>query len=113
MSILDGKAPYLYILASDFGNPSREAEFNEFYDKHTRDLCTVPGILSGARYQERNAESQYIAGYELESLNVFKEQRYREITGWGGWESHLRGWRRAVFHVVKTFPEGPEFPGIG
>lgn len=110
MAILDGKSPYLYLMGVKLRDSERENEFNEWYDQHVHDLCTVPGFLSGARYQQRNVGGRYIAGYELANLNVFDEERYKEITGWGEWEKELVDWRRAVFQVIKPFPEGPEFP---
>ena len=42
--------------------PEYEAEFNEWYDKeHVPQLLTVPGILTGRRYQAVEGKPKYIA----------------------------------------------------
>jgi len=73
-------------------DPSREDEFNEWYDKtHVPEVCAVPGFVSGRRYkltQEAMASNPdaypYLAIYEIDADDpqaAMKELATRAMDG--------------------------------
>jgi len=57
-----------------------EAEFNEWYDKeHVPQLLTIPGILTGRRYQAVEGKPKYIAIYEMADEKVWESPAFREV----------------------------------
>lgn len=100
--------PLFYVLRAEFGDPDREEKWNAWYDDvHVPELLTVPGIISAARYQERDSH-RYLAVYEIESLDVFDEPRYREITGWGRWADSIVSYSRAVVLTYQQLGPVPQ-----
>ena len=54
-------------------DPEFEAEYNRWYDEeHFPLLLSVPGFLSGGRYQAVKGSPKYLAMYELESIDVLR-----------------------------------------
>jgi hypothetical protein len=101
--------PYIYIVRTEFATPELEAEWSEWYSNvHMQDMLTVPGVRAVTRYVEVSGTTQYIAVYEIDSPKVFDHPRYLEVTGWGEWHRHVRGWTRTILRV-----EGAEEPFIG
>jgi hypothetical protein len=53
--------------------PGQDEEFNRWYDEeHLRDVCQVPGFISGRRFESDPASptaspGRYLAVYELET----------------------------------------------
>lgn len=100
MTFLDGTSPLIYIVRAEFSSDEQEAAWNAWYEeKHIPELLTVPGFRSGVRFQERHHPRRYLAVYEIDSVDVFDEPRYREVTGWREWEPYIVEWNRAVFRV--------------
>ena len=62
---------WLLIVEVNCTDPSREKEFNDWYDNvHVPDVIEPPGVLSGTRYENTNpaeGRGKYIASYEIES----------------------------------------------
>ena len=61
-------------------------EFNAWYNtEHLPELLAVPGILSAARYEAVKGGPQYLAYYELESVEVMNTPAFRNRprTPWG------------------------------
>ena len=54
-----------------------DAAFNTWYNReHVGDLLSLPGILSGARYQAVLGGPRYLACYELESPEALQSPEY-------------------------------------
>jgi hypothetical protein len=60
-------------------DPSREGEFNEWYETtHVPELCEIPGIVSARRFALSQAQlfppdatrHEYVAIYEIDAENV-------------------------------------------
>ena len=60
-------------------DPERDREFNDWYDTmHLREMCEVPGIVSGHRFALSGAQMmppdgtqhEYVAIYEFDTDNV-------------------------------------------
>ncbi len=62
---------WLLTVESNCSDPSREKEFNEWYDTiHLPDVLETPGMVRAARYENSNpAEGQgkFLAIYEIET----------------------------------------------
>lgn len=68
---------YLLFVFSDCADPSREEEFNEWYDNiHVPDMLETPGMIRATRWvsahPERNQRRKYLAMYELETDDIEK-----------------------------------------
>ena len=67
----------IMIVESEPSDPSREAEYNEWYrEVHAPELCALPGFVGVRRYKLRNevggppageGKRRYVAIYELEA----------------------------------------------
>lgn len=60
-------------------DPGRDREFNDWYDTtHLREMCEIPGIVSGRRFALSSAQMmppdgtqhEYVAIYEFDTDNV-------------------------------------------
>ena len=62
-------------------NPSREKDYNHFYDDfHLPDVLSTPGFLSARRYavkELRNGRGKYLAVYEIETADIDKTMALR------------------------------------
>jgi hypothetical protein len=107
--------PYVYIVKTEFASREQEAAWNDWYQHvHVPDMLTVPGVRACRRYVDVTGDMLYIAVYEVDSPEVFEHPRYREVTGWGEWHQHVRGWTRTVLrieHAEETFEGGAGFGG--
>ena len=68
---------YLFVTHTDCADPTREAEFNDWYDNvHVPDMLETPGMISATRWEnvhpKGNGRRKYLALYELETDNVEK-----------------------------------------
>jgi hypothetical protein len=65
---------WLLTVETNCADPSKEKEFNKWYDTiHLTDILETPGIVRASRYEKSNpAEGQgkYLAIYEIETENV-------------------------------------------
>ncbi len=71
---------YLLFAFSDCKDPSREAEFNDWYDNvHLPDMLEVPGMIKATRWKsadnKENEIRKYLALYELETDDL---QRFND-----------------------------------
>ena len=59
---------------------AREEEFNRWYnEEHLAERLSVPGFLSGARYEAVKGEPKHLACYELESAAVLESAAYKRV----------------------------------
>ena len=65
---------WLLAVETNCNDPSREREFNDWYDNiHLPDVLEPQGILSGTRYANVNpgeGRGKYLALYEIETENI-------------------------------------------
>lgn len=66
--------------------PDTDAEFNRWYDEeHFDDMCRVPGILSGRRFERAvvpyssPTEFNYLTTYQVAGPEVFETDVYRSL----------------------------------
>ena len=83
----------IMVVQSRPSEPSREAEYNDWYDNtHIPELCEIPGIVSARRFALSDAQlmpvdsavPKYVAIYELETndiAQVLKEMGSRVANG--------------------------------
>jgi hypothetical protein len=109
------QSTYLLSAAMDV-EPSREAIFNEVYDReHVPLLLKVPGVLAVARLKvepftmviggERKTivienEPRYNALYELTSPDVLVSEAWAKAVDQGRWPAEVRPFTRNRRHVV-------------
>ncbi len=104
MALLDHKTKYIYLVRSEVHDPAILPEWHDWYDnEHVPKLESVPGLESATRYEERG-QQRFLAAYEIDSEAVFEEPRYKEVTGWGAWEPHVKQYRRAIYKLETELP---------
>src|SRR5205809_6497373 len=58
----------------------KEAEFNRWYnEEHLAERLSIPGFLSGARYEAVKGNPKHLACYELESAAVLESEVYQRF----------------------------------
>ena len=58
----------------------KEKDFNRWYnEEHLAERLSVPGFLSGARYEAVKGEPKHLACYELESAAVLESPAYKRV----------------------------------
>jgi hypothetical protein len=76
---------YLLFAFSDCEDPSREKEFNDWYDNmHVPDMLETPGMIRATRWvnagPKENQRRKYLALYELETDSVEEfDKKVQEI----------------------------------
>jgi hypothetical protein len=67
-------AKWLLVVYTDCADPSREAEFNEWYDKtHLPDVLETPGIVLASRFVNSDPDAgpgKFLATYEIDSEDI-------------------------------------------
>jgi hypothetical protein len=57
-----------------------DAEYNRWYnEEHMRQLLSIPGVLSAARYEAVSGGPKYLASYELASTAVCESDAWQEM----------------------------------
>jgi hypothetical protein len=60
--------------------PEAEADFNEWYDKeHVPEIVSIPGVLSGRRYQTLEGGPKYLALYEMADEKVWSSPGFTKV----------------------------------
>jgi hypothetical protein len=65
-------AKYILVVPSN-AKPGRDDEYNEWYDGvHLKDVCALPGIISGRRFESdprspAKPDGRYLAIYEIDA----------------------------------------------
>ena len=106
---------YLFSAAMDV-EPSREALFNEVYDKeHVPLLLKVPGVVAVARFRKQEVtlviggerktivvenEPTYNALYEIESPEVLVSEAWGNAVDQGRWPGQVRPYTKNRRHVL-------------
>ena len=67
-------AKWLLVVYTDCADPSREAEFNQWYDKiHLPDVLEMPGIVRATRFVNSDPDAgpgKFLATYEIDSADI-------------------------------------------
>lgn len=67
-------AKWLLMVYTECADPSREAEFNEWYDKtHLPDVLEIPSFVRATRYVNNDPEAgpgKFLATYEIETEDI-------------------------------------------
>jgi hypothetical protein len=76
----------------------KEDEFNRCYnEEHLAERLSVPGFLSGARYEAVKGGPKHLACYELESVAVLETAAYKRV------QAHPTAWtQRCSPEVIGT-----------
>ncbi|MCX5736647.1 MAG: hypothetical protein NTW68_20430 [candidate division NC10 bacterium] len=106
---------YVFSAAMDV-EPSREALFNEVYDKeHVPLLLKVPGVVAVARFKKQEVtlviggerktilvenEPTYNALYEIESPEVLVSEAWGKAVDQGRWPGQVRPYTKNRRHVL-------------
>ena len=65
---------WIYAVYTICSDPSREKEFNEWYDKiHLPDVLETPGVIRATRYEIREpseGQGRFLALYEVETEDI-------------------------------------------
>ncbi len=67
-------ASWILAIETNCVDPSREGEFNDWYDNtHLPDVLETPGILRGTRYENMSPDEEqgkYVALYEVDTEDM-------------------------------------------
>lgn len=65
---------WLYTVETNCSDPSREKEYNDWYDKvHLADMLETPGFVRASRYENTNpgeGQGKFLALYEIETDDI-------------------------------------------
>ena len=76
-----------------------EAEFNAWYDtEHIPERLSAPGFLGARRWVARQAETKYLALYDLESPAALQTVAYRKMSG-----EYNTEWTKRITSQVSNF----------
>ncbi len=91
----------LYMVEMNLMDPSREAEWDEWYLSHLHKLLRVLGFYSAQRFKSITpADSPLLAIYDVENAGVLTSKAYTSVGGRGSadqWKHILTNWHRNLF----------------
>ena len=98
------KTTYWFMVRLDFTEPSKEAEFVAWYERHLRELAALPGFIRAYRLQVELGSASlgepgqtYVAMYELESLEAWNSLPPGRPPFDGLWLPYIRNWSRTFY----------------
>ena len=99
----------------------KEQEFNRWYnEEHLAERLSIPGFLSGARYEAVKGGPKHLAYYELESPAVLESEEYKRVsanpTPWtkrSGPQAIATHYIRNVYSLIYPTPVTPEVAQSG
>jgi hypothetical protein len=97
--------PVLLVVRSEPIDPTMAERYHEWYEGHVRLLLTVPGILSGRRFESVDGEPRYMAMYEVEDSSVLESEAYLSVRGFGEMAPHVR-YTRNVYRQMSPVDTG-------
>ena len=77
----------------------KEEDFNNWYNKeHMAERLSIPGVLSGARYESSSPGApKHLAMYELENIGVMDSPEYKKVR-----ENSTEWTKRASPEIIGT-----------
>ncbi len=100
---------------SGITDPTRQAEWSEWYVEHLRIMNTVNGIDSAVRFQTSSPGwPPSLAMYSIRSPAVFQDPYYLKIRGMGPWAALIekRFYQRNLFDAVNPSKTGLGSPDV-
>lgn len=106
--MVEQRGPYWCMVKIDFADPTREAEFNRWYDEvHVPELLALPGFIRAWRLQVTDEGrgvgdpgQTYIAVYEIEHPAAFEQEWFHGRPSWDGkWGPYIKNWSRTFYRV--------------
>jgi hypothetical protein len=98
---------YWFMVRLDFTEPSKEAEFGAWYERHLQELAALPGFIRAYRLQVEptpNARGEpgqtYVAMYELESMDAWNSLPAGRPPFDGLWLPYIKNWTRTFYKEV-------------
>ncbi len=104
-------AKYLLMVESNCTDATREAEFNEWYNKvHLPDLLETPGYIRATRYENIEpsvGRGKFLAAYEIEADDIGKvmkaqSENLAKKRAEGRFSELLMVVSRAIYRQVST-----------
>ena len=92
---------------SGITDPTRVADWAQWYSEHLRIMATVPGVFSAQRFTTTHPHhSLSLAMYGVASADVFKGEYYLSVRGMGEWLPLIdkRWYRRNLFDGLERAP---------
>jgi hypothetical protein len=97
----------IFMSQSGLTDPSRDADWDIWYEDHLDLMRSVPGFGSAQRFKTKSAGySPSTAMYTLASESVFNEPYYLSVRGMGDWKPliDLRYYKRNLFDGLDKAP---------
>lgn len=100
----------IYTVELNFSDPSCLEQWSAWYNTYLQQLVTVPGLSTAQRFRAvtRDAAAwEFLALYNLASLDVYESEVYRSIGGGGNASKafhHAIVRRRNVYRGITEFP---------
>lgn len=97
----------IFISQSGITDPTREAQWDQWYIGHLRLMASVPGISSAQRFKTGTPGSPpSFAMYSVVSAAVFDDPYYLSVRGMGEWLPLIdrRYYRRNLFEGLEHAP---------
>ena len=97
----------IFMSQSGLTDPSREADWDVWYEEHLDLMRSVPGFGSAQRFKTSSAGySPSTAMYTLASEDVFKDPYYLSVRGMGDWKPliDLHYYKRNLFDGLDKAP---------
>ena len=97
----------IFMSQSGLTDPSREADWDVWYEEHLRLIRTVPGFGSAQRFKTTSpGYSPSLAMYTLASEDVFSDPYYLSVRGMGEWKPLIdpRYYMRNLFDGLDVAP---------
>jgi hypothetical protein len=97
----------IFISQSGITDPTREAQWDQWYLEHLRIMATVPGVSSAQRFKtDTPGFPPSLAIYSVASPAVFTDPYYLSVRGMGEWLPLIdrRHYRRNLFEGLERAP---------
>jgi hypothetical protein len=98
----------LYIVEMAFSDPSKEDEWNDWYNvQKSLELLSVPGFNATQRFKtDADVSAPYMAIHSITSTDLYNREDYRK--GGGGsaahWNDLQPNWTRRIFSGIDEMP---------
>ena len=100
----------IYTVELNFSDPTREEEWNAWYETYLAQLVALPGLSTAQRFRAVTPGAQpwdYLALYSIESLEMFESEAYRNMGGGGNASARFKDAirrRRNVYAGIEQLP---------
>lgn len=98
----------LYIVECSYADPESEAGWNTFYSEDKLPaLVSVSGFCASQRFRALSDGCPvYLAIHTIRHAETLASETYRHKGGgsFSRWQTHIRDWRRNLYHYQGVFP---------